>query len=78
MYVFKVLEEIRERTDMWIQDCNGELLHNAPGNQMPSSTDGFAISKLSYLRGAYNQRQEFLSSFSSAYKAILFFIFVGA
>lgn len=35
MYVFKTLEEVRERTDAWIKDYNEELPHDALGDLTP-------------------------------------------
>lgn len=35
MYVFKTLEEVRERTDAWMKDYNEELPHDALGDLTP-------------------------------------------
>ncbi len=35
MYVFKTLEEVRERTENWIRDYNEELPHDALGDLTP-------------------------------------------
>lgn len=35
MYVFKTLEEVRERTEAWMKDYNEELPHDALGDLRP-------------------------------------------
>lgn len=35
MFVFKTLEEVRERTDVWMKDYNEELPHDALGDLTP-------------------------------------------
>lgn len=35
MYVFKTLEEVRERTEVWLKDYNEELPHDALGDLTP-------------------------------------------
>lgn len=35
MYVFKTLEEVRERTEAWMRDYNEELPHDALGDLTP-------------------------------------------
>lgn len=35
MYVFRTLEEVRERTEDWMRDYNEELPHDAIGDLTP-------------------------------------------
>ncbi|CAI8771462.1 transposase [Methylococcus capsulatus] len=35
MYVFRTWEEVRERTEAWMKDYNGELPHDALGDPTP-------------------------------------------